>query len=130
MHTLSGFPLSKGRFSDRVERGDSYKGPYGSAGVFLCETEDTKTPAAQNQNEKWGDKMAEPDVEWLKRMKTRVAEEVSRKELEALEYWKGEVEKSLAKRNAGLAALEFEIQNVIQRMQNRIKILKNTLPRH
>ncbi len=74
--------------------------------------------------------MAEsPDVEWLKKMKAKVEEEISRKELESLEYWKGEIEKALVKRNAGLAALQFEIENVIQRMQNRIKMLKNALPR-
>jgi hypothetical protein len=68
------------------------------------------------------------DVEWQKRMKAKVEEEISRKELETLDYWRGEVEKILAKRQTSLAALQMEIQNIVQRMQNRIKILKNTLP--
>jgi hypothetical protein len=68
-----------------------------------------------------------PDIEWMKKMKLKVEEEVSRKEMEAIEYWKGEVEKIVAKRQTSLAALQFEIQNLVQRMQNRIKILKNAL---
>jgi hypothetical protein len=70
-----------------------------------------------------------PDHEWLKRMKTKVEEEVSRKEMEAIEYWKGEVEKIVVKRQTSLAAVQFELQNLVQRMQNRVKVLKNALPR-
>ncbi len=64
----------------------------------------------------------------LKAIKKKVEEEMTRKEIEALLYWKGELEKGVSKRSDNLATLRLEIQNYLQRMQNRIKILKNTLP--
>ena len=63
----------------------------------------------------------------LKGIKKKVEEEMTRKEIEGLLYWKGELEKIVAKRSDSLADLKFELQNYVQRMQNRIKTLKNTL---
>jgi hypothetical protein len=68
------------------------------------------------------------DSKVFKGIKKKVEEEMTRKEIEALLYWKGEVEKVLAKRSDSLATLRLEIQNYVQRMQNRIKMLKSTLP--
>ncbi len=70
-----------------------------------------------------------PDPQWLKSMKAKVDEEVSRKELDTLLYWKGEIDKIMAKRHSGLATLQSDIQNLMQRMQNRIRIVKETLSR-
>jgi len=64
----------------------------------------------------------------LKGIKKKVEEEMTRKEVEALLYWKGELEKVMARRSDSLAGLRLELQNYLQRMQNRIKMLKNTLP--
>ncbi len=65
--------------------------------------------------------------EFMKGLKKKVEEEMTRKEMEILVYWKGEMEKILSKR-PDLLAFQLEIQNLVQRIQNRIKILKGSLP--
>ena len=74
-------------------------------------------------------KPEQEEVEWVKRMKKKVEEEMSKKEIDTILYWKGEMEKLLAKRPESLAAFQIEIHNFLQRMQNRIKLLKNALPK-
>lgn len=69
------------------------------------------------------------DTAWVKGMKRKVEEELARKELEVVAYWKGEVEKILFKRPESLASFHTETQNLVRRMENRIKILKQSLPR-
>ncbi|HYB21284.1 MAG TPA: hypothetical protein VEH09_10150 [Thermodesulfobacteriota bacterium] len=64
----------------------------------------------------------------LKGIKKKVEEEMIRREIETVLYWKGEIEKILSKRPESLGTLQMEIQNFIQRMQNRIKMLKSSIP--
>jgi hypothetical protein len=64
---------------------------------------------------------------WIKDMKKRIEEEMTKKEVEWVLYWKGELDKILSKRHESLGTFRMEIQNYIQRMQNRIKVLKNSL---
>ncbi len=64
---------------------------------------------------------------WAKEMKKKVDEEMAKKEIEAVLYWKGEMEKILAKRPESLATLQIETQNFLQRMQNRVRVLKSSL---
>ena len=64
---------------------------------------------------------------WVKEMKKKVDEEMARKEIETVLYWRGEMEKILAKRPESLATLQIEIQNFLQRMQNRVRALKSSL---
>ena len=64
------------------------------------------------------------DLALLKGIKKKVEEEINKKEVETILYWKGEIEKILTKRHESLGTLLFEIKNFIQRMQNRIKVLK------
>ena len=68
------------------------------------------------------------DPTLLKGIKKRVEEEIARKEIETILYWKGEMEKILAKRPESLGTFRMEIQTFIQRMQNRIKMLKGSIP--
>ena len=68
----------------------------------------------------------EGDAAWLKGMKKQIENELAKKEMEALLYWKGELEKILGRRPESLATFQLEIQNFLQRMQNRIKVLKNS----
>ncbi len=68
------------------------------------------------------------DPKVLQGIQKKVEEEIVRKEMESLLYWKGELEKVVAKRSDSLGTLRLEIQNYLQRMQNRIKVLKGTLP--
>ncbi len=67
------------------------------------------------------------DRQWIKGMKKKVEEEMLRKEMETLLYWKGELGKLVAKRPESLATFQIEIQNLLQRMQNRIRVLKTSL---
>ena len=67
------------------------------------------------------------ETAWVKGLRKRVEEEMTKKEIETLLYWKAEVEKILARRPESLGTFQLEIQNFIQRMQNRIKVLKNSL---
>ena len=68
------------------------------------------------------------ETAWLKRMRKKIEEEMAKKEIEVILYWKREMEKILARRHESLGTLQIETQNFIQRMQNRIRILKNSLP--
>jgi hypothetical protein len=67
------------------------------------------------------------EAAWVKSMRKKVEDEMAKKEIETLLYWKGEVEKILGRRPESLGTFQFEIQNFIQRMQNRIKVVKNSL---
>jgi hypothetical protein len=79
-----------------------------------------------NNKEKGGDGQME-DSAWLNKIKKKVEEEMTRKEVEVISYWKGEIEKILAKKHEGLGALQLEMQQFLQRMQNRIKVLRQSL---
>ena len=68
------------------------------------------------------------DPALLKGIKKKVEEEMAKKEIETILYWKGEMEKILAKRPESLGTFRMEIQTFIQRMQNRIKMLKGSIP--
>ncbi|MBM4330451.1 MAG: hypothetical protein FJ117_04350 [Deltaproteobacteria bacterium] len=72
-------------------------------------------------------KAEKEDVEWVKGMKKKMEEEMNKKEMETVLYWKGEIEKIMAKRPESLATFQFEIQNFLKRMQNRIRVLKMAL---
>jgi hypothetical protein len=79
----------------------------------------------------WGDgpmKSEIDDFTLLKGIKKKVEEEMAKKEIETILYWKGEIEKILAKRPESLGTFQMEIQNFIQRMQNRMKMLKSAIP--
>ena len=65
---------------------------------------------------------------WAKEMKKKVEEEMNRKEMETILYWKGEMNKVLVKRPESLATFQIEVRNLLQRMQNRIRVLKSSLP--
>ncbi|MDI6755353.1 MAG: hypothetical protein QME78_13280 [Thermodesulfobacteriota bacterium] len=72
-------------------------------------------------------KAEKEDLEWVKGMKKKMEEEMNKKEMETVLYWKGEMEKIMAKRPESLATFQLEIQNFLQRMQNRIRVLKAAL---
>jgi hypothetical protein len=68
------------------------------------------------------------ETAWAREMKKKVEEEMTRKEMETILYWKGEVDKILTKRPDSLATFQLEVRNLLQRMLNRIRILKTSLP--
>jgi len=71
--------------------------------------------------------MEKDETVWLNKMKKKVAEEMTKKEIEVVSYWRAEIEKILARKHEGLGSLQMEMQQFLQRMQNRIKVLKQTL---
>ena len=62
---------------------------------------------------------------WIKEMKKKIERDLVQKEIEATLYWKEEIEKILGKRPESLATFQIVIQNLIQRMQNRLRMLKS-----
>ena len=70
--------------------------------------------------------MAGGDLAARQEMQKRIEEEMAKREADSVVYWKGEIEKILNKRNQSLGGMQLEIQNLTQRMQNRIKILKGS----
>jgi hypothetical protein len=68
--------------------------------------------------------MAGGDLASKQEIQKKIEEEMSKREADSVLYWKGEIEKILNKRIQSLGGLQLEIQNLAQRMQNRIKILK------
>jgi hypothetical protein len=73
-------------------------------------------------------KSALDETALLKGMRKKFEEEMAKKEIETLLYWKGELEKILTRRPESLGTFQMEIQNFIRRMQNRIKMLKTSAP--
>ena len=59
-------------------------------------------------------------------MGKKIEEEMDKREADSILYWKGEIEKILNKKNQSLGGLQLEFQNLAQRMQNRIKILRGS----
>ena len=60
-------------------------------------------------------------------MKKKIEAEMTKKEIEAVLYWREELEKILLRRPESLASFQTEVQNLLQRMNNRIRILKGSL---
>jgi hypothetical protein len=57
-------------------------------------------------------------------LKKKVEKELMERELKALEFWKEELVKLSQKKMESLGSLQLDLKNLVQRMENRIKILK------
>jgi hypothetical protein len=78
-----------------------------------------------------GDEGMNPEADetaWLKKMRRKIEEEMAHKEIEVILYWKREMERILARRHESLGTLQIEAKKFVERMQNRIRILKDSLP--
>lgn len=64
------------------------------------------------------------DKPLLAEIRKKVQKEMIERERRLLEYWKGEVEKVHLKRHESLAALQLDLKGLIERMENRIRILR------
>jgi hypothetical protein len=60
----------------------------------------------------------------VKEFQVQFAKKVKESEIESLTYWKEQLEKLLAMKPEGIAALHLQIKRVCDMMENRIKILK------
>lgn len=64
---------------------------------------------------------------FIAEFKKKVEKEMVEQELNILQFWKGEVEKLSQKRAESLGSLQIDLKTFIQRMENRIKILKTSV---
>jgi len=69
------------------------------------------------------------ETTWLMRLRRKIDEQMDKKEIETILYWKAEMEKILTKRPESLGTFLMEIQNLVQRMQNRVRVLKSSSPK-
>jgi len=66
------------------------------------------------------------DKAFVEEMRKRVEKELQEKELSVVQFWKDEVDKILKRPSESLAALQLELKNLSQRMENRQRALKKT----
>jgi hypothetical protein len=64
------------------------------------------------------------DKAMLAEMQKKVQKEMLDRERRLLEYWRAEVEKIYRKRHESLASLQVEIKGLLERMENRMRILR------
>jgi hypothetical protein len=66
------------------------------------------------------------DPSLVKKLKAKMEQELDKKELESIQYWLEELEK-LYKRHQDMIGLQNALNELTQRMKNRIKVLKSNL---
>ena len=70
--------------------------------------------------------MQQIDPALLKKIKAKVEEELNKRELETIQYWLEELNKVYA-RHKDITTLQNALKELAQRIQNRIKVLKENL---
>ncbi len=65
-----------------------------------------------------------PDPEFLKNLQKQVDKKLKEQEISFLEYWKERLDRIVAMRPEGIAALQLEIRKISEMMANRVKVLK------
>jgi Skp family chaperone for outer membrane proteins len=63
----------------------------------------------------------------LAEMQKKLQREIAETERRTLEYWRGEIEKMYKRRHENLAALQVEIKSLMDRMDNRMRILRKEI---
>jgi predicted nucleic acid-binding Zn-ribbon protein len=66
------------------------------------------------------------DKAFLEQMKKRVEKELTEREISVIEFWKEEIEKNLHQKTESLSALQQNLQNLLSRMENRLKIIRKS----
>ncbi len=64
------------------------------------------------------------DSKILNRLKEKVQKELTQREIETIEYWLKELMKVYQKNHPTLAELKTDIRKYMDRMKNRLEILK------
>jgi TATA-binding protein-associated factor Taf7 len=65
------------------------------------------------------------DQALIRQMSERVQEELTKKEMETVQNWLGELERILEKRHRDMASLQLDLTGLRQRFQNRLKMLRS-----
>lgn len=60
----------------------------------------------------------------LAEMQKKLQRELAERERKNLEYWRGELEKIYKRRHENMAALQLELKSLMDRMENRMRILR------
>ncbi len=60
----------------------------------------------------------------MRELRKKLDVEMNKKEIEIVEHWKQEIESVYRKKYDSLAAVQIEMKRVIERMANRMSILK------
>ena len=63
----------------------------------------------------------------IKEMQTRIDRKLKESEVEIVEHWKEQIDKITAMRPEGIAALQQQVKNISEMMNNRLRILKREL---
>ena len=63
----------------------------------------------------------------IRQLKQKVDEELRQRELALLEFWLQELKAMAAKRHQELAALQSDLKSFINRMETRLRTLKDRL---
>ena len=66
------------------------------------------------------------DTGLLKQINQRVQDELLKKEIEVFQYGLNELEGIIKKRHQDMAGLQSDIHALVQKFQNRLKILKSS----
>ena len=66
------------------------------------------------------------DEAQIRQLKSRVEEELRKRELEFVEFWLQELKAVMAKRHKELASLQSDLKNFITRMETRQRTLKGS----
>jgi predicted component of type VI protein secretion system len=66
------------------------------------------------------------DPELIKQINQRVQEELLKKEIEVVKYGLTELERLIEKRHQDMASLQVDLRGLVQKFQNRLKILKTS----
>ena len=66
------------------------------------------------------------DPELFKQINQRVQEELLKKEIEVVQYGLTELERLIEKRHQDMASLQVDLRGLVQKFQNRLKILKTS----
>ncbi len=64
------------------------------------------------------------DKAFMEQMKKKIDKELREREIQATEYWLGELTKLYEKRHQQMADLQVGIQNLANKMRTRLKALK------
>jgi putative protein kinase ArgK-like GTPase of G3E family len=63
----------------------------------------------------------------IKEMQTRIDRKLKESEVEIVEHWKEQIDKITAMRPEGIAALQQQVKNISEMMNNRLRMLKREL---
>lgn len=64
------------------------------------------------------------DQALIKQINQRIQEELQKKEIEIIQYGLSELERIVSKKHQDIASLQTDLKSLVQKYQNRLKILK------